>query len=138
MTDKNLYIRLAKAEAMANYQKSELMETLQRGYEDACENENAEEAAELARKIRNKLLDESDKEMSLDRLGLEAPSGTTFSAWLGFLKELGELLTNSWAQYRKALRDLPEQEGFPFNVEFPIKPTDTQEQAIIDEGGVDE
>ncbi len=131
-------MRLAKIEAIANYQKSELMETLQRGYENACENENAEEAASLARKIRNKLLDESDKEMSLDRLGLEAPSGTTFSAWLGFLKELGEMLTNSWAQYRKALRDLPEQEGFPFNIEFPIKPTDTQGQAIIDEGGVDE
>lgn len=122
MTDKNLYIRLAKAEAMANYQKSTLMETLQRGYEDACKTKNEDEAAELARKIRNKLLDDSDKEMSLDRLGLEAPSGTTFSAWLGFLKEIGSLLTNSWAQYRKALRDLPEQEEFPFNIEFPEKP----------------
>ena len=122
MNNSNLHMRLAKIEAMANYQKSNLVTTLQRGYANACKVKNEEEAAELARKIRNKLLEESDKEMTLDRLELEAPSGTTFSVWLGFLKELAGLFTSSWAQYRKALRDLPEQEGFPFNIEFPEKP----------------
>lgn len=122
MADKNIYMRLAKVEAMANYQKADLMETLQSGYSAACLAENEKEAAEFARKIRNKLLDECDKEMVLDRLGLEAPNGSTFSAWLGFLKTLGDSFSNAWAQYRKALRDLPEQEGFPFNIEFPVKP----------------
>lgn len=28
-----------------------------------------------------------------------------------------------WAKYRKALCDIPEQEGFPENVEWPTKPT---------------
>lgn len=122
MTDSNFYKRLAKSEAMAEAQKSELMETLQAAYKRACEEENTEDAADFARKIRNKLLADSDSEMSLDRLGLTAPSGSTFTAWLSFLRKLGEVLVGSWAQYRKALRDLPEQEGFPFNIEFPTPP----------------
>jgi hypothetical protein len=28
-----------------------------------------------------------------------------------------------WATYRQALRDLPTQEGFPWDVKFPTKPT---------------
>ena len=122
MTDNTLYKRLAKAEAMAELQKSELTETLQAAYERACADENAQDAAAFARKIRDKLLAESDSEMSLDRLGLTAPSGNTFTAWLSFLRKLGDVLVGSWAKYRKDLRDLPEQEGFPFNIEFPTPP----------------
>jgi hypothetical protein len=29
---------------------------------------------------------------------------------------------DAWAAYRQALRNIPEQVGFPFNVEFPEKP----------------
>ena len=122
MADRNLYKRLAKAEAMAELQKSDLMETLQAAYERACADENEEDAAAFARKIRDKLLAESDSEMLLDRLGLVAPSGSTFTAWLSFLRKLGGVLVGSWANYRKALRDLPEQEGFPFNIVFPTRP----------------
>lgn len=122
MADSTLYKRLARAEAMAEVQKSELMETLQAAYKRACEDENAEDAAAFARKIRDKLLAESDCEMSLDRLRLTAPSGNTFTAWLSFLRKLGDVLVGSWAKYRKDLRDLPEQEGFPFNIEFPTPP----------------
>ena len=114
--------RLARAEAAAMRQKAELMETLRDGYERACAEQDEESAAELCRKIRNKLLEESDAEMSLDRLGLTVPSGTTFTAWLLFLKGLGNALTGAWSAYRKALRDIPEQAGFPFNVQFPDKP----------------
>lgn len=122
MTDNTLYKRLAKAEAMAQLQKSELTETLQAAYERACADENAQDAAAYARKLRDRLLAESDSEMSIDRLGLTAPSGSTFTAWLSFLRKLGAVLTGSWANYRKALRDLPEQEGFPFNITFPERP----------------
>ena len=116
MTNESIYKRLAQAEAMANAQKAELMETLCAAYERACADENAEEAAELARKIRNKLLDNSDKEMSLDRLGLDTSSATKFIA------SLGKIFTGEWAKYRQLLRELPEQEGFPFNIEFPTPP----------------
>lgn len=122
MTDNTLYKRLAKAEAMAQLQKSELTETLQAAYERACADENAQDAAAYARKLRDRLLAESDSEMSIDRLGLTAPGGSTFTVWLSFLRKLGDVLTGSWANYRKALRDLPEQEGFPFNITFPERP----------------
>ena len=37
-------------------------------------------------------------------------------------KALGEALIGEWAQYRQALRDLPEQDGFPFSIVWPSAP----------------
>lgn len=31
-------------------------------------------------------------------------------------------LTQDWADYRQALRDIPQQTGFPFSVQWPAKP----------------
>ena len=31
-------------------------------------------------------------------------------------------LTEAWATYRQALRDLPSTDGFPYNVVWPVKP----------------
>lgn len=118
----SIYKRLARAEAIANLQRSEMMETLQNAYKAACTEENEQDAAEFARKIRDKLLAQSDSRVALDRFSITVPDGNTFSAWLAFLKSLGEILSGQWAQYRQALRDLPQQEGFPFNVVFPTPP----------------
>lgn len=118
----NIYKRLAQAEAMAAAQKAETMEVLQAEYKRACEELNEEDAAAFARKIRDKLLNETDSRVALDRFNISVPSGTSFTAWLSFLKSLGEIITGAWAIYRQALRDLPEQEGFPFNVTFPAPP----------------
>ena len=118
----NIYKRLAQAEAMAAAQKAETMEVLQAAYKRACEELNEEDAAAFARKIRDKLLNETDSRVALDRFNISVPSGTSFTAWLSFLKSLGEIITGAWAIYRQALRDLPEQEGFPFNVTFPAPP----------------
>lgn len=118
----NIYKRLAQAEAMAAVQKAETMEVLQAAYKRACEELNEEDAAAFARKIRDKLLNETDSRVALDRFNISVPSGTSFTAWLSFLKSLGEIITGAWAIYRQALRDLPEQEGFPFNVTFPAPP----------------
>ena len=117
----NDYKRLAKMEAMINAQKAESEEVLKSAYAKACEAQNADEAAELARKIRNKMLDNSDKQMSLDRLGLDLSSTTKFIA------SLITIFTGAWAKYRQALRDLPEQEGFPFNIRIPIPPDKTED-----------
>lgn len=124
----DLYKRLARAEAMADAQKSELMETLKAAYERACEERNEEDAAAFARKIRNKMLDDSDNRMSLDRFELIVPTGVTFTAWLQFFKGLGKIITGAWAKYRKDLRDLPEQAGFPFNIEFPTPPEENESE----------
>lgn len=58
--------------------------------------------SDYKRKQRDKLLAESD--------------------WVVIkAKETGANIPAGWKAYRQALRDLPEQEGFP-NVEFPSKP----------------
>lgn len=124
--DNNIYLKVQEIESELNAQNSECINILRLAYENACEIEDAESAAAFARKIRNELLEESDKEMSLDRLGLTVPSGSTFTVWLSFLRNLGDVLSNSWATYRQALRDLPQQEGFPFNVKFPEKPQSSE------------
>ena len=98
----NFYKRLAQVEATTAATKAELEETLK--------------AAALARKIRNKLLDNSDSQMTLDRLGLDTSTATKF------IHSLTNIFTGAWATYRQALRDLPEQGGFPFNIEFPTPP----------------
>lgn len=121
----NIYKRLARVEAMAQAQKTELMETLQKAYENACLERDAESAAELVRKIRNKLLDSTDKEMSLDRLGLDTSSGARFIA------SLSNIFSGAWAQYRQALRDITVQEGFPFDVTFPIPPKDKNDMEDV-------
>ena len=78
-------------------------------------------AAAEARKLRDALLQASDAEMAIDRLGLVAPSGTTFTAWLSFLRGFGDVLTGKVAIYRQALRDIPQQAGFPYDVQWPEK-----------------
>ena len=116
----NYHKRLAQVEAMANAQKADLEETLKAAYAAACEEQNEEDAAAFARKLRNKLLADSDAQMSLDRLALDLSTATKFIA------SLNKIIKGAWAEYRQALRDLPTQAGFPFNVEFP-KPPDSEE-----------
>lgn len=38
--------------------------------------------------------------------------------------EQGAPVPSAWATYRQALRDIPEQEGFPATVVWPAQPTD--------------
>lgn len=77
------------------------MGVLHQRYEAAMNGSDAEEAAEAARAYRNALLDDCDKMMVSDRPNVD---------------------TAAWAAYRQALRDIPETEGFPFNITWPEKP----------------
>lgn len=38
--------------------------------------------------------------------------------------ELGEPVPQDWADYRQALRDIPQQPGFPDGIDWPTKPED--------------
>lgn len=87
-----------------------------------AQQEAVELAAVAARAMRDELLKDSDALMALDRLGLTVPTGTTFTSWLSFLRGIGEALTGAVKNYRQALRDVPEQEGFPFDIVWPEKP----------------
>lgn len=61
-----------------------------------------EDVAEISvREVRNCLLKESDWTQSRD---------------------LNLSNYDEWVNYRQSLRDLPEQPGWPLNVEWPIKP----------------
>lgn len=107
--------------------RENLLENVQNNYGawlQAAKNAEYTRLAEKVRAKRDALLKESDATMCLDRAGLKVPEGSTFSAWIGFLKAIGEILSGKWAIYRQQLRDIPQQPGFPFNVEFPKKPED--------------
>ncbi len=118
----NTEMRLMRAEAVTAKQRAAMPDAMQQALRAAIEANDADTAADIARAIRNRLLQESDGEMQLDRLGLSIPSGTTFTAWLSFFQRLGEALGGEWAAYRQRLRDLPAQDGFPFNIEWPVAP----------------
>lgn len=120
----------ARTRAVSDMLRSEMIDVLYTGYKKAVEAHIEDTAAELARKIRNKLLANCDAEVALDRLGLSIPSGSgSIFAWLEFLQKLGSALTGAWAQYRQALRDLPEQAGFPFDIVWPTRPDSEEADA---------
>ena len=81
--------------------------------------EDYEREAAKVRAQRDRLLAETDREMCLDRLGLEVPEGISFSEWLSFFRKLGAAVSGEMARYRQELRDIPKQEGFPYSVVFP-------------------
>lgn len=39
------------------------------------------------------------------------------------LPDVDPAITAAWVPYRQALRDVPEQPGFPDNVQWPVPPT---------------
>ena len=61
--------------------------------------------AESLREVRNALLKESDLVVIADK-------------WMSMTPER----QNEWAVYRQALRDIPNQNGFPLNVIWPNRP----------------
>ena len=120
----NLDLRITRIENVTNQLRAEMDDVIQTAYERAVAERDEENAAKYARIIRNRKLEASDKEFSFDRLLPEAPSGSSFTAWLSWLRDLANIVTNNWALYRKALRDLTQQEGFPFNIQWPEAPNE--------------
>lgn len=85
--------------------------------------------AERIRKKRNEFLRQTDARLALDRLGLDTPTGSTFTAFLSLLKGIVSALTGDWAQYRQQLRDLPNHPDFPYlkAEDWPTPPEDIQD-----------
>lgn len=86
------------------------------------------EYMQLATKIRekrNKLLEETDKEMCLDRLNLNLPTELSATTLLTGVKQFfdafSDIFNGKMAKYRQELRDITKQEGFPYNVVWPTK-----------------
>ena len=74
---------------------------LYKRYIAAVEAGDVDEAAEAAREYRNKLLEETDCMMVSDRPLANA---------------------QAWVDFRQALRDIPESEGFPLAIVWPERP----------------
>ena len=118
----NDQIRLARMESICNQIKSEMDDVMQNAYERAVADGDADRAAEMARKIRNRMLDNSDAQMSLDRIGIDTSTTTAF------LSSLKKIFNNDWAVYRQHLRDITAQEGFPFNIDWGTSPDKTTDE----------
>lgn len=109
--------------------RDNLEEHIQNNLNDWLELLKEQEKNSLASEIRekrNKLLEESDKYMILDRLTMNFPQEISLTNVVSVLKDFFKTLSNikngSWAKYRQELRDLPNQKGFPYDVKFPDKP----------------
>jgi hypothetical protein len=95
-----------------------------KAYERAVADKDEDRATEIARKIRNRMLDKSDAQMSLDRISLDTSTTTSF------LTSLKKIFNNEWAVYRQHLRDISAQEGFPFNIDWGSAPDVKKEEEI--------
>lgn len=126
----NIEERVARIEAICDKMRSEEPDVQENALQTAILAEDEDLAAALARVIRNRRLDESDGRLALDRFGLKLPDTITTTSMLTAFKNLIEglktMLNGEWAAYRQALRDLPEQAGFPFNITWPEAPEAAQ------------
>lgn len=133
MNNQNQSLRIARMESVCNAIRANMNDVMWSDYKKAVERNDKDQASQILRAIRNKLLEESDREMFIDKFGLGHPDGANFVSWLGFLRGLRDALTGKTAAYRQALRDLPEQPGFPFTVKIPDKPwADTKSDKIAE------
>ena len=118
--------RIARLEAICDKMRSEQPDVQESALQSAILANDEDLAAVLARVIRDRKLQESDARLAFDRFGITLPDSITATNLLKCFKELIEglksMLKGDWAQYRQALRDLPEQAGFPFNISWPEAP----------------
>lgn len=126
MIKQNDQMRISRLESVCEQIRSEMEDVMQGAYAKAVESGDEERAADIARKIRNKKLNQSDKHCTFDKMLPEIPAGAGFSDWIEWLKKLAEAANGAWGIYRKALRDLPEQEGFPMVISWPTPPEEDE------------
>lgn len=108
--------------------QNNLEERIKNNYDkwlDFVKQKEYDKLAEEIRTKRNKLLEDTDKEMCLDRLNLKMPKELTASNLLTGITEFFEGLANifngSMAKYRQELRDITKQKDFPYSVIWPTK-----------------
>lgn len=59
---------------------------------------------------------------SADSVREDRNSRLTACDWTQY-KDIPDVVSSLWAPYRQALRDVPQQDGFPANVAWPDPPT---------------
>ena len=116
------------------YYRDNLQEDLETNYQiwlDFAKQQEYDKLAQGIRAKRDELLAETDKEMVLDRLKLTMPEDISMTNIVQGIKDfftsLKEIFTSDMAKYRQLLRDIPQQEGFPYNVIWPERPKTNDE-----------
>lgn len=116
------------------YYRSNLQKDIEENYQlwlDFAKQQEYDKLAEKMREKRNKLLEETDKEMCLDRMNIDMPEEITMTTIVTgirqFFTSLKGIFNSDMAKYRQELRDITKQEGFPYDVTFPEKPTNDKE-----------
>lgn len=113
--DKEVIVYIYDMYVINPYYRSNLKEDIEANYQlwfDMAKQQEYDTLAEEIREKRDKLLAQTDWTQMID---------TALS------KEEQE----RYKKYRQALRDIPEQEGFPYNIDWPEKTTEVQ--ALLDE-----
>lgn len=100
-------------DVMNEKSKDNDLQFLQLMYKNACDLQDSESASGYARRIRDTLLQRTDKEMLIDRW-LESTDGEQ--------DVLRKIKDSGWGKYRAHLRDIPAQDGFPFNIDWGNSP----------------
>ena len=98
----------------------ERFESQKEAWRTLVKKKDYDQTAKAIREIRNQLLEQTDKDMTIDRIISDIPRDpSSITAFLPFLKSLITSLSGKMAKYRQALRDVPQQEGFPYHVDWP-------------------
>ena len=103
-------LRMARIEKLAEVMNSEQKDVIFKNYAESVESGDEEQAARLARKYRDCLLAECD-----------------FWDNVSYRSRKSAEKVEAWDNYRNALRDIPEQTGFPFDIDFPLSPDQGEE-----------
>lgn len=118
----------------AQYREN-LAEEIENNYKKWLEFAKKEDYENLAAEVRakrNELLKDSDKEMCIDRLGLNFPKDLSMTNIISSLKQFfdgfSNIVNGNMAKYRQELRDITKQEGFPYNVIWPTKDKNNKEE----------
>lgn len=106
----------------AEVERANTPEALEAALQEALQAGDLETAAQIGRMKRNVLLKDVDAHGSVYRLELPVPEEDTLEAWALVLRQFVATFGDAWAQYRRALLDVPQQEGYPETIQWPEKP----------------
>ena len=131
---KNYTVYIYNTYSIKVWKRDNLRRDIESNYETWFNFAKQEEIDRLSKEIRQKrdeLLRDSDKEMVLDRLKFNLPENITTTSLLQSVKDfftsLKEIKSSDMAEYRQKLRDIPQQEGFPYDIVFPKNPNESGE-----------
>ena len=103
-------LKEVRLNALKGYLTSRQKDVIFENYKKAVEAEDEASASDLARQYRDCLLAECD-----------------FWDNVSYRSRKSAEKVEAWDNYRNALRDIPEQTGFPFDIDFPLSPDQGEE-----------